>query len=890
MTHLRRFVRRVLALFRTGRDERDLSREIAAHLQLLEDGFTAGGMSRADARRAAKRAFGGVEQAKELQRDARTFRSLAGWPMDLRLGARMLVKSPGLTVIAVVALAVAIGGGAAYMEFVNDFFRPTLAFPGGDRLVGLLTYDVAKGDVETRALRDYAVWKGSITKVEHLGASRLVEHNLTTDDARVEPVRGTEISASAFIVFPSTPLLGRPLVAEDEKPGAAPVFVVGEALWRARFNADPSVVGRAFRLDATPHTLVGVMPASWSFPTNQVLWTPWRLDAASFEPAEGPAVRIFGRLVDGASVEEAQAEIETLAAGSDIPARRWAVMPYVASLWAPEDMGWQMTALYSFNIFFLGLLGLCAVNVATLVFARTATREGEITVRTALGASRGRIVSQLVAEALVFTSIAAVVGLLAAPLILRRVRDIWVSAQGTQMPFWWNESLGVETMAYAALLVIVASLVVGGVPALKATGPEMQARLKAAGSTGSTMRFGRLWTGIIVAQIAVTVVFLMTVVSFALTGLTKDQQFNDVSVPRHEFLTAHVRFSDGASDENWTAVLRELHRRLNDDPGIINAAYTVRLPGGSPEEFWLEFADPALNAAAQARKSGDVLWTKSARVGANYFETMTLGVVAGRTFSDGEVEEGRNVAVVDESFVRLLLDGRSPVGLLVRQPPTDVDAQPGPWFEITGVVGDIARVPGVKTSDGMLYRPRVLGGNAMARVVVHSRAADAAARLRAAAAAIHPELRIAELMTLERYAEIEAQTHGFFTAILAVVSTVALLLSTAGIYALIAFTLSRRTREIGLRSALGGSPSRIIRGILSRAFVQIAAGVVVGSIPGTAMILFDSEIARSHGPWTAAWATLGVALFITAVAAVSCLPPVRRALRVQPIEALRAEG
>ena len=885
---LKRFFRRLLTFVRSGHAESELSREISAHLRLIEDGFVAKGMSRDEARRAATRAFGGVEQVKERQRDERSFRLLAGWSMDLKLGARMLVKSPGLTIVAVVALAVAIGGGAAYMEFVNDFFRPRLPFPGGDRLVGLLNYDLAKGDVEPRSLQEYAAWKAQVTTIGHLGAARLIERNLMTGDGRIEPVKGAEISASAFRAVPIPPLLGRPLLEADEQPNAPPVLVMGEVLWRARLDGDPDAIGRTLRLDGVAYTLVGVMPASFGFPTNQTLWLPLRLDAASFASGEGPAVRIFGQLKEGVGIEQAQAELATLAANATAPAgtpaRRWIVKRYVASLWAPENMRWQIVALYSFNVFFLGLLAICAANVATLVFARTATREEEITIRTALGASRARIVAQLVAEALVFTSIAAVVGLLGASFVLRMVREVWVAAQASQMPFWWNEQLGVETIAYAALLVIGASLFVGAVPALKATGTEVQARLKEATAAGSSMRFGRLWTGIIVSQVAVTVMFLMATVSFVRSNEAIRRGLGDVSVPRHEYLTAEVRHPEDASPDRWRSMLREFHRRLDEDPGVINAAYSVRLPGGSPEEFWLEFADPSLTAQANARKSDDVLWVKSARVGSNYFETMNQPLMAGRSFSDSEVEDGRHVAVVDESFVRLLLDGRNPLGLLVRQPRSEESESPGPWFEIIGVVRDAgARAPADKTiEDAMLYRPREPGGNALARVIVHTRASDAAARLRAAAAATDPELRLAEVMTLERYAEIEAQTHNFFTTIVAVVAAVALLLSTAGIYALISFTLSRRTREIGIRTALGAPPSRIVTGLLSRTFIQIGIGILLGSIPGAAFLAL-----AGRGLWSTGAATLGVALFLVAVAMISCVPPVRRALRIPPTEALR---
>ena len=545
--------------------------------------------------------------------------------------------------------------------------------------------------------------------------------------------------------------------------------------------------------------------------------------------------------------------------GVDQP-HRWLVKPWVESLWVSSNMRWQMRVLYGINVFFIGLLGICAANVATLVFARTATREGEITVRTALGASRGRIVAQFVAEAFVLTSIAAAAGLPLATFVLRRIREIWVAAQNSPMPFWWNEQLGIETLTYVALLVAVASLLVGGVPALKATRAQMQSRLKEAGASGSTMRFGKLWTGVIVTQVAVTMVFLLAVVSMGWDFLDLNRRVTAVSFPRHEYLVASVDIEDTASQARQTTVLRELQRRLNEDPGIINAAFTVRLPGGNAEEFWLEFAQPEV--ASGAKKPGDVLWVGSARVGSNYFETFNQAIVAGRSFTESEVENDRHVAVVDESFVKLVLGGRNPIGLLVRQPPNDVSAAAG------SLVRNHRHREGHVAQAGQDDRRRdalpsqASGRRSLARLAIHAKTADAPARLRAAAAATDPEIRLTEVMTMDRLAETEAQTMGFFTTALAAIAAVALLLSTAGIYALISFTLSRRTREIGIRTALGAAPRRIITGVLSRACIQVGIGIVLGAIPGGALIAFDSEVSSSRGWWMASIATSGVAIFI----------------------------
>ena len=244
MPEIRRFFSRLITFVRAGKADSELTREINAHLQLLEDQFVAQGMTSEDARYAAKRAFGGVEQTKERQRETRTFAWLTGWSIDLKLGVRMMKKTPVLTIIAVLALAVGMAAGATYFEFVTHLFRPKLSFPGADRLVGLLNWDLSKANVEDRSLYEFAFWKTQLTTVEELGAGWQVEEILTTERGRTESARGWEISASAFRVLPTPPLYGRPLLDDDEKPSAEPVIVIGEDLWKTLFSSDPQAIGR----------------------------------------------------------------------------------------------------------------------------------------------------------------------------------------------------------------------------------------------------------------------------------------------------------------------------------------------------------------------------------------------------------------------------------------------------------------------------------------------------------------------------------------------------------------------------------------------------------------------------------------------------------------------
>jgi putative ABC transport system permease protein len=416
---MRRFVLRLLAFVRFNKAEADLRREIDAHLQLLEDAYRARGLSPAAAREAARRAFGGqVEQTKERQRDERSFRWLSGWSRDLRFGARMAARHPGLTLIAIFALSVAIGAGAGYFEFIQKLFRGTLPVADGHRIVGIYNWDAARGESDHEALHDFMAWRDTLQSIDTLAALRTVDRNVMASDGRIEPVRAVEVSAAAFDMLRVPPLLGRPLSADDERPGAADVAVIGYRLWHARFDGDPAAVGQAVSIGGIPHVVVGVMPDGFTFPINQSLWLPLKAATAPVRPGDGPAIRMVGRLSPGSTIEAARAELAAIGRRAEVEFPdthrhlRPTVEPFVVSIWASQADGYlQMTLLDTANLLFLLLLVVCAANVATLVFARVITREGEISVRTALGASRGRIVAQLFAEALVLASIAAAIGL-----------------------------------------------------------------------------------------------------------------------------------------------------------------------------------------------------------------------------------------------------------------------------------------------------------------------------------------------------------------------------------------------------------------------------------------------------------------------------------------------
>lgn len=851
MSTARRVLSRFLAFFRSSRAERELAREINSHLRLLEDGYLAQGMTAEEARSAARRAFGGVEQVKELQRDERSFRWLAGWSMDLKLGARMLVKYPGLTIIGGTAIAFGIAVGAAGFEGLTQIASPTLPLPSGHRIVAI-------NHVDLHTVRE------ELSVVEHAGGFRSVERNLVAEDGVPEPVAVAEISASAFDIAGRAPLLGRTLSGSDEALGAPPVVVIGEGVWRRRFASDPAIIGRGARLGGVETTVVGVMPADFGFPVSHELWVPLQ--------RPNSRVQIFARLAPGIGLSEARAAIATVTA-RDLPGApsaehaRPEVVPYVSSF-VNDDVAIGGVAMNAFIVLFLVLI--CS-NVASLVFARSVTRHTEIAVRTALGASRGRIVMQLFAESLVLSGFAAIVGLFAARSILEWWLSVLAIDADGRPPFWLSPSISMTTVIYTFGLALLTAAIAGVLPALKVTGRGIEGQLRQASAGNIHARFGGVWTAIIVAQVAVTVAFPAT--AFFARQHVIGVQSLDVGFPSAHYLSASLRV-----DADAGRTYQELERRLLVEPEVAGVTFTDRLPRTTHPSRRIE-----LEGGATFQVEGPVMVSR-AFVSLNYLTVLGTSVSAGRGFHQGDLGPTSRAVIVNESFVRLVLENRNAIGRRFRYAQRQ-DEPASEWFEIVGVVKDLGTIHDSVGNLAGVYHPAAPRAREI-RMAVHLRGdpVSFAPRLRGIAAAVDPSLRLHEVMPLDRVGATMWNEMDFLWRLMAGVSVLALILSLAGIYSVMSFTVSRRTREIGIRLALGANPRRIVAAVFSHSLKQLGAGVAVGAM---LVGLLTWSIAGLSARESLVIA--GYVLVMLAVCLLACIVPTRRALRVQPTEALRAE-
>ena len=919
--------------------EADMNDEFRLHVELRAADLVRSGLSPAAAARQAKLEFGSTERYKEDGRRSRGLRRVddlrMSW-LDFKLGFRMLVRYPGLTLVGGLAMAFAIWIGAGAFELATQIIRPSLPLPAGSEIVAIRNWDVAANQPEPHIAHDLATWRETLTSVTELGAYRALERNLIIGNGRGEPVEVAEITASAFRMTRVPPLMGRTLIESDERPGAPPAVVVGYDAWQARFGGDTAVVGKTVRLARSAVTVVGVMPKGFAFPVAQRFWVPLRLDAASYARREGPAISAFARLAPGTSLDEARAELTALGKRASIEFRdthehlRPQIMPYAKSI--VNISGWRSVGVMSVNLPLLMLVALICGNVALLMFARAATRESEIIVRSALGAGRGRIIMQLFAEALVLGGVAAVVGLAAARSGLAWVMGV-VEAEflhGARLPFWFQSRLSPTTLLYAALLTIIAAAIAGIMPALKVT-RGVGARLRQASAGSGGLRFGGVWTVVIVTQVAVTVAF-PAVAFFVRRDAVQIEQV-DVGFPTSQYLSARLEMdrdppsaapadtTRAAFAARFRTTYQELERRIAAEPNVRRIAFADRLPlMYHPHRL---IAVDAGGAAPLHPAWPAGYRVSSASVSSSYFDAVDAPILTGRGFlaSDHAVDLGEpgepgargGVVIVNRSFVNLVLGGRNPIGRRIQyveleewdgpRPPSESKA---PWYEIVGVVRDLGMAVG---SDGPapsnnpesskqaaggdpkvagIYHPVAPGGVYPAHmgIRVSGDPAAFAPRLRAIATEIDPTLRLYAVTPLSNVTESELQFLNFWFRMLLGVAAIALVLSLAGIYAVMSFTVARRTREIGVRIALGASHRRVATAIFRRPLMQVALGVLAG---GVLVVLMTRAIA---GELSATEAALVVAYVIAmmGICLVACIVPTRRAFRIEPTEALRAES
>jgi putative ABC transport system permease protein len=872
-------------LWRSKQLEADMQEEMRFHLQQEADRLArVHGLNPEEARRQAFVRFGGVEKYKERGREARGLYWLDGLSLDARLSVRMLVKHRWLTLVGGVAMTVAIAIGATAFEVINDLLDPTLPFPQGDRVVAVKYVAAKTGGAEHHVLHAFSAWRDHLTTLEQLGAFRTAQHNFVAPDAPPEPIKVAEITASAFDVALTPPLLGRYLLRSDEQATAAPVVVIGYDAWRLRFNADRNIVSRTIQLGGTLHTVVGVMPDGFGFPIDHQFWIPLRLDPLKYRPWEGPDLHVFARLKPGATTARAEAELAFAgrAVADAYPDGRDGVRPIVLPFTrehvevSDPAVAWLLRAA---QLLVGALAFVVALNLAILLYARTVTRLGEIAVRTALGASRGRILSQLFIEALTLTAVGAVAGLACSGVGLQQIE--WMARANGGFPFWIRYDLSPASVLYGLALAVVAAVIMGVVPGLKATGRRLSVNLQELNGRTAT-RLGSLWTTLIVAQVAVAVAILPAAayVSWHVVGT----ELKGPAIPVDRFVVGDMNLGDEAVALDREVVrqrLLALMGKLREEPGVIGVTFSSAVPGFGPDRR-IEFQDEA------RRRDGRTPEVAAFRIDVELLKTYGARLLAGRDF-DVRDTAASTAVIVNRTFATEVLGGpfHAALGTRFRY------ATRTEWFEIVSVVDDFPGFPRAPAREGSEAEPTVYQPAAPGDVhpaVVSLRfggpiPAGISERLRAIGAQIDPAMQLRRVVPLSDFYEELRSVWRMIAWGAGIITITVLLLSAAGMHALMSFTIAQRTREIGIRSALGAQPRQLVFGVFGRAMRQLSIGLAVGSLISIAAF---SAAGIGLGPGAALLVT--VAAVITIVAAFAALGPARRSLRLPTVDALRVDG
>lgn len=811
--------------------------------------------------------------------------------LDVKLGGRMLLKQPGLTAVSVFALALGIPAGLAPAHLVSAIESP-FPVPEGERIRAVRLWNTATSRVESATPFEYAEWRTSLTAFDGLGAVRTASYNVEVDGALAEPVAGAQMTASAFEVLRMVPLLGRTLHAEDEVVGAPDVAVIGYDLWQARLGGDPAVLGRTIGIQGVPHTVVGIMPKRFRFPVAHQLWVPMRESVAG-APGMGLPLVVLGRLAEGATAEDAQRQLtivgERMARSFPTAYEHVRAEVVHAAYLMVNIGGGSVRAIPEFRltqVLTLLLLAVACTNVGLLIYARAATRSSELAVRTALGASRGRIITQIFIESLVLAIVSAGVGLLIIDLLPRLLPARLMRL----VPWWMDFGVRLGTVLWALSLAVLSAAAAGVLPALRLTGREVQRNIQRASAQRSGVRFGGVTTALVVVDVAIAIGVVGS--ALALTNFLRgawDRQEESVGFAADEYLSARLRLAwtgetralSGADQERFAARLGEVQRRLVErleaEPGVLGVAVANVLPRMEHPSRTFELDDEPAGERGHR--------VKVARVDPGFFEAFGKPILAGRGFDVRDASESGSAVLVNTAFVAEVLNGRNPLGRRIRYAGVNGE-QPSRWYEVVGVVGPLGMDIMATVEKPGLYHALAEGAT-QPYMAIHVRGdpASFAPRLRAIAGEVDASAVITDTVPLDRVFEGDWYFIGGIVLGGVLLIGILVTLAASAIYAMMSFAVAQRTREIGIRAALGAGPRSLVYTIARRTLVQLGMGALIG-VP-LAIFLFTGLSDGTQEPADLLGLVPGI-VAVLAIGALASAAPTRRALRIAPTEALRS--
>ncbi|MFB3112786.1 MAG: ABC transporter permease [Gemmatimonadales bacterium] len=808
---------------------------------------------------------------------------------DFRYGLRMLYKTPGLSLVAIVTIALGVGAVTQNFSGFYGMLIRGLPFEDGDRLMSISETLVADG-ITSRSvpIHDYVAWREQQTAFEDLAAFLNSSIILADTEERPERYQGTFVTAGMFSEVNARPLMGR-LFLEDEDAGhAPPTIILGYSVWQNRYHGDPNIIGNTVRANGIATTIIGVMPEGFRFPFDNDLWVPLAIDPAEVPRGQGARVWVIGRLKRNVSPEQSRAQMAGIAQrlATEYPETNngvgASVRPYVDEFMPTELLA--MTWISMAAVF--GVLIISCLNVANLLLARAAARVKEMAIRSALGASRGRVIRQLMVEAAILALIGGVAGMLIAATLI----DMFNSfiAEGIEKPYWMEFRSDAPILLFAVAMTLVASVASGVIPAFKASGIDVNELLKDESAGSSSFRMGRVGTSLVVTEIAMSGALLVCagmMIKSVINLKTFDMGFQTENV-----LTARVALfpADYPDGESRLQFYDGLAQRLNALPGVESAAFVDRLPGTGAGEWWFGvegvpyITDQDYPAASRARMTP------------GFFDTFGVKLREGRDFTLQDREGSLPVAIVNQSVARRYFPQQSAVGKRFRLGRSD---SRNAWMTVVGVVPDLHVgddiIGGLRSGSVMpeqFYTPLAQGPPRAMRMAMKTRGDPLAfvPLVRDAVAELDPNLPIYEVDSMDGVLQTATWMFGIMGLSFSVFGVIALFMAAVGLYGVMAFSVSRRTQEMGIRMALGAYGRDSIGLVLKRGMAQTGVGIVLGMGLGMAMsrpLQMVSFRVNPNDP------TVYAAIIVTLTLAglLACIVPALRATRVNLVDALRAE-
>jgi putative ABC transport system permease protein len=800
---------------------------------------------------------------------------------DLRYALRMLAKSPAFSLIAILTLGLAIGANSAIFSVVNAVLLRPLPYPHSEQLVRVFGKQ-PQLDLAPSSPANFLEWRGENQVFERIGTYVGKGFNLLGGD-KPERVIGARVSADLLPLLGVQPALGRLFTNDEDQEGRAEIVILSHDFWRSRFAGDPNTTGQTITLNDKPYTIVGVMPAGFAFPdTRTQVWVPMAFSATERQTRDTNYIAVIARLKPGVLLEQARANMDAVARSQAerYPRTNFGVGVTVRSLQEHivGDVRPMLVVLLGAVAFVL--LIACA-NVANLLLARAATRQREMAIRGALGASRSRVVRLLLTESLLLAVVGGAVGLLLAIWSL----DLLVSLKPANLPRLAEISVKRTVFLFTLEVSVITGVLFGLAPALQVSKMDLNEGLKESsrGGTDSPRRH-RMRALLVVSEVALSLVLLvgagLMIRSFSRL-LAVDPGFKADHV-----LTAFVSLppSKYPKREQQTAFFDRLLERLRNVPGVSAAGLVTDIPlyGGSSTGFDVEGRAPAA--------PGQRAMTDYRLINSDYFAAMGMKLVKGRPFSRADNETAPGVVIINETLAARFFPGEDPIGNRL-----DLSGEPRDLREIVGVVGDVrnygvdAEVKPEVYVPFLQSAPEYLAGVASALTIVVRSAiepATFAAALREQVQALDKDQPVSAIRTMEWYLADSMAQRRFNMLLLGVFAGLALVLAAVGIYGVIAYTVTQRTHEMGIRIALGARGGDILRLVFANAMVTTLAGIVIGLAAAFALTrLLQSLLYQVTATDPFVFATIPVLLLVVAV--VATYIPARRAMKVDPITALR---